>query len=177
MVTFKSTILKFDQQGEKTGWSYINVPAAIAEKLKPGNKKSFRVKGMLDNYEYKQVSLLPMGGGDFIMAVNGKMRKAIGKTTGASVAIKMQVDEESLQPPADFLVCLAEEPAAFDAYNRLSNSHQHYFINWLAAAKTEGTKTKRIAAAINALSQGLHFGEMLRKLKNDRIDLSGAGRR
>ena len=132
---------------------------------------------MLDNYEYNQVSLLPMGGGDFIMPLNGRMRKAIGKTAGAVVAVKMQVDEQPLKPPADFMVCLAEEPAAFAAYNRLQISHQHYFINWLAAAKTEATKTKRIAAAINALSQGLHFGEMIRKLKNDNLGLSGAGKR
>ena len=31
--------------GEKTGWSYIEIPAAIAQQLKPNYKKSFRVKG------------------------------------------------------------------------------------------------------------------------------------
>jgi len=35
-------------------------------------KKAFRVKGKLDAYEYKAVSLIPMGEGDFIMAVNWK---------------------------------------------------------------------------------------------------------
>lgn len=43
-VQFTTTIHKFDKQGEKTGWTYFEIPADLAQKLKPGNKKSFRVK-------------------------------------------------------------------------------------------------------------------------------------
>src|SRR5947208_3349524 len=75
MVEYTMVILKFDEQGEKTGWTYIEVPADIAQQLKPGNKKSFRVKGKLDNYAIKKVALLPMGEGNFIMPFNAGMRK------------------------------------------------------------------------------------------------------
>ena len=71
MIQFTTTIHKFEKQGEKTGWTYIEIPADIAQQIKPGNKKSFRVKGKLDNYKIAGVSLLPMGGGSFIMAING----------------------------------------------------------------------------------------------------------
>ena len=70
---------KFGKQGEKTGWTYIEIPADLAQKLKPGNKKEFKVKGKLDKYVITRVSLLPMGSGIFIMALNAEMRKAIGK--------------------------------------------------------------------------------------------------
>jgi len=40
MISFSTTILQFAQQGEKTGWTYIVVPTAIAAKLNPGIKKS-----------------------------------------------------------------------------------------------------------------------------------------
>ncbi|MDB5246011.1 MAG: hypothetical protein JWQ40_405 [Segetibacter sp.] len=33
MVEFTTTIKRFAQQGEKTGWTYIDVPEAIAQKL------------------------------------------------------------------------------------------------------------------------------------------------
>lgn len=33
MITFTATILKFSKQGEKTGWSYIEIPAGIPEQL------------------------------------------------------------------------------------------------------------------------------------------------
>ena len=70
MIRFKTIILKFQKQGEKTGWTYIEVAADLAQQLKPGNKKTFRVKGKLDGYSFQQVALLPMGNGSFIMALN-----------------------------------------------------------------------------------------------------------
>lgn len=69
MVEFTATIKKFDKQGDKTGWTYFEIPAAIALKLNPENKKAFRVKGFLDEYSFSGISLLPFGGGDFIMAL------------------------------------------------------------------------------------------------------------
>ena len=77
MVQFSAVLKKFKDKGEKTGWTYIDVPGKITEMLKPGNKKSFRVKGKLDNHSINGVALLPMGGGEFIMAINAEMRKAI----------------------------------------------------------------------------------------------------
>ncbi|HKB43543.1 MAG TPA: DUF1905 domain-containing protein, partial [Chitinophagaceae bacterium] len=62
MVQYTATIHRFEKQGEKTGWTYIEVPVDIAQKIKPGNKKEFKVKGKLDNHTIKRVSLLPMGG-------------------------------------------------------------------------------------------------------------------
>ena len=73
MVKFTVTILKFGEQGEKTGWTYITIPAEIALQLMPDNKKSFRVKGKLDEYLIKGVALLPMGEGSFIMALNAAL--------------------------------------------------------------------------------------------------------
>lgn len=78
MVQFISDILKFREQGEKTGWTYVEVPAVAIRKLKPGFKKSFRVKGKLDGFTIKGVALLPMGGGRFIMPINAAMRKGTG---------------------------------------------------------------------------------------------------
>lgn len=80
MIAFSATLLRFGQQGEKTGWTYILIPHAIAENLKPSNKKSFRVKGRIDAHnKVEAVALIPIGGGDFIFPVNAGMRKAIGK--------------------------------------------------------------------------------------------------
>jgi hypothetical protein len=64
MVEFKTIILQFVDQGEKTGWSYISVPADIAQQIKPNNKKSFRVKGMLDGLAVGGLALMPMGEGN-----------------------------------------------------------------------------------------------------------------
>ena len=173
MVEFTTTILKFGQQGEKTGWSYIEIKEAIAQKIKPGNKKPFRVKGKLDEYVFKGAAVMPMGDGNFIMALNATMRKGIGKNKGAKLKVRIEADDVAIKPPAELLECLQDEPAALEFFNTLPKGHQNYFGNWIKAAKTEPTKAKRIAQAINALSKGWHYGIMIRMQKNDKRDLLG----
>jgi hypothetical protein len=166
MVQFTATIKKFDKQGEKTGWTYIEVPADLAKKLNPANKKGFRVKGKLDNYEYSMIALLPMGGGDFIMALNAAMRKRIKKQRGATVQVKMEVDANEIKPPDELMECLQDEPEALEHFNNLTKGHQNYFTNWINSAKTDPTKAKRIAATLHALSKKWDFGQMIRAMKN-----------
>ena len=168
MVKFSAIILKFGEQGEKTGWSYIEVKQAVAAQLKPGNKKSFRVKGKLDEYPVKGVALMPMGGGDFIMAINSTMRKAIGKQKGATLKVELSVDNAEIKPPPAFIECLKDEPEALEFFNSLPYGHRNYFGNWIRSAKTVQTKTKRIAQAVDALSKKYLFNIMLRKLKEDK---------
>jgi len=171
MVCFKTTLLQFAEQGEKTGWTYIKVPAAIAVQLKPSNKKSFRVKGRLDDHKISRIALLPMGDGDFIMPVNAEMRKGIRKQKGAVVNVEIEVDTSEIKPPAELIECLNDEPAAMAYYKTLVKSHQLYFTKWINSAKTEQTKTKRIAQAVNALAKQFDFGKMLRSIKQDKDDL------
>ncbi|MFI5132865.1 MAG: YdeI/OmpD-associated family protein [Chitinophagales bacterium] len=171
MIRFNTAIHRFDQQGEKTGWTYIEIPADLAQKLKPGNKKSFRVKGKLDSYTIKAVALLPMGGGSFIMALNATMRKAIGKRNGAMLKVQLETDDKPYQLNAELMECLNDEPRALSFFKTLAKSHQHYFSKWIESAKTEATRTKRIAQAVNTLSKHLGFGGMLRSLKNDKEQL------
>jgi len=166
MVQFTTILQRFQEQGEKTGWTYIAITEKIAQQLKPGNKKSFRVKGMLDNYAIKGVALMPMGDGGFIMAVNATMRKAIGKRNGDK--LRVQLEEDKKLPPlsADLLECLADEPAAREYFDSLPYSHRLYFSRWIESAKTAPTKAKRIAQAVSALSRKWGFPEMLRANKN-----------
>lgn len=173
MQQFTTKILQFAEQGEKTGWTYIRISAAIAQKLKPGNKKSFRVKGKLDEHPIRRVALLPMGEGDFIMPLNATIRKAIRKNKGASLTVLLEVDNAVIKPPADLMECLADEPKALEFFSKMAKSHQNYFGNWINSAKTDATRAKRIAQAVNAMAKSRNFGEMIRSLKKDREDLMG----
>jgi mRNA-degrading endonuclease RelE of RelBE toxin-antitoxin system len=148
--------------GEKTRWMYIEIPADIAQKINPGCKKSYRVKGKLDNYSFEKVALLPMGEGTFIIPFNAQMRKATGKKNGATLKVSLELDERTIPINAEFLDCLADEPKALKFFKSLPKSHQGYFSKWIDTAKTETTKAKRIAESINGLSKGQNFGDMLR---------------
>jgi len=173
MITYKALIRQFEEQGEKTGWTYIEIPAAIAGKLNPGNKKSFRVKGQLDDHPIEGVSLLPMGEGHFIMAINAVMRKGTAKRKGATLRVQLEIDEKPFVICPDLLESLQDEPKALAFFNKLAKGHQRYFSNWIDGAKTEPTRVKRIAQAVNAMAISQDFGAMVRALKKDRAERLG----
>ncbi|HQV60476.1 MAG: DUF1905 domain-containing protein [Chitinophagaceae bacterium] len=162
MVQFTATIHKFGKKGEKTGWTYFEMPADIVQQLKPGNKKEFKVKGKLDGYAIRRVSVLPMGGGLFIMPLNTVMRRAIGKKQGAILTVQLTEDKSDFVFNKDFMDCLDDEPAAKEFFQSLTGSHQRYFSKWIDSARTEPTKTKRIAMAITALARKRGYPEMIR---------------
>ena len=169
MIRFTAIIEQFKQQGEKTGWSYIKVPAELAGQLNPENKKAFRVRGTLDNHRFATVNLVPMGGGDYILAVNRGMRQAIRKQKGATVKVVLEYDRSEIPTPPELLECLTDEPIALERFNGLTKSHKHYFINWINSARTDPTKAGRIAATINALVKGWNYGQMLRAMKKEKM--------
>ena len=171
MVKFAATILRFAKQGEKTGWTYIEIPAKVAEKLKPGFRKSYRVKGSLDDHPINWVALLPMGEGSFIMPMNAGMRKGTRKKQGDKIRVTLEEDKKAFQPPKWFMECLSDEPEARKFFLTLSKGHQNYFIKWIESAKTEPTRTKRTAQAVNAFSKHMGFPEMLRAIKAERDEL------
>lgn len=173
MIRFSTEILKFDQQGEKTGWTYIKVSAKISQQLKPGNKRSFRVKGKLDDHPIKSAALIPMGEGDFIIPLNAAIRKAIRKQKGAILVVQIEVDDSPLKNSSDLLECLNDEPKAREYFNKLPGSHRNYYTNWIESAKTDGTKAKRIAQAVTAFTMGMNYGEMMRAIKAEKDMLGG----
>ena len=162
MVQFTATIEQFAEQGEKTGWSYVTIPPDIAEELKPGFKKSFRVKGKLDAYPIAQQALLPMGNGSFILPLKASLRKAIHKNKGAMLKLILEVDKKPLKISAELLECLADSPKAEKKFTSMPHSHQMYYSNWIESAKTVETKAKRIGLTILAMEKNLSYGEVLR---------------
>lgn len=166
MLRFNTTIEKFDKKGEKTGWSYITISSTQAKKLKT-SKASFRVKGTIDTFKLKQMALIPMGDGDFILPVNATMRKALGKRQGDNVKVILAADDDKYVLSPDLMACLRDEPSAFSFFKTLSGSHQKYFSKWIESAKTAQTKTKRILMAVTALAQEKGYPEMIRMNKKE----------
>lgn len=166
MLRFSTTILKFDKQGEKTGWTYIEISAEQAKKINPGVKVAYRVKGKLDGFVLEKTALIPMGKGGFILPLNGKIRKAIGKKAGDKLKVEMELDKRQIQPSADFMACLKQEPESLTFFKTLPGSHQRYFSKWIDDAKTSPTKAKRIVMALTAFSKKQRFNEMMRANRN-----------
>ena len=172
MITFKAEIERFNDMGEKTGWSYVFIPAQLAEELSPGSRKSFRVKGMIDSTAISGLALVPMGGGDFILALKKNLRKTLRKEVGGVVQITLALDTEfKIEIPEILHDCLEDEPGLLQQFLKMPKSHQNYYINWLNSAKTEPTVLKRLTMIIKAMEQKQDFGEMIRASKKDQDTL------
>ncbi len=165
MPTFNAIIQKFANKGEKTGWTYIDIPKDITFKLKLKNKKGFRIKGVIDDAKFERLSSYPIGDGEFIIAINAELRKKLGKKEGAMVSIKFELDENSPPESKELLACLKEDKIAHKQFNSLLKSHQTYHHHYVSSAKGAATKAGRIVNVINAMYKKQDFGEMIRGLK------------
>jgi hypothetical protein len=169
MIDFNTIILQFGEQGEKTGWTYIEIPADLALQMKPGNKKSFRVKGKLDEMPIAGMALMPMGDGNFIMALKREICKGLHKHRGAMLHVRLEPDlDYKVEVPPDLQECFDFEPEAGGFFFTLTQGHRDYFIKWINGAKTETTRANRIANTIEAMLHRRGYPEMLRALKKAR---------
>ncbi len=168
MISFKALLQKFGNKGEKTGWTYIDISENIAQRLKPSCKKSFRVRGEIDDHPIKAIALTPMGNGNFILTVNAEIRKSIKKIHGSMVEVKIEEDMEGLLPDRELIACLKDEPLAYGYFKNLPPSHQNWFSNWVKSAKTETTITKRISVIVKACSQKMSFSDMMKTYKEEK---------
>lgn len=168
MVEFTTTVLRFGEMGEKTGWTYVLIPPELAQKLKPGNKKAFRVKGTVEAFPITQVAVMPMGDGTFLLNINAEMRKATGKRQGSEVRVRLDVDDSPILPPEELMECLADEPDAMSYWESISGAHRNYFIKHIESAKTVETRARRVAQSLDALMKKMDYGQMIRAAKAER---------
>lgn len=168
MISFSGTLEKAGEMGEKSGWTFLIIPHRIAHRINPGVRKAFRVKGKLNNKPVNGIALLPIGKGDFMLPFNAALRKLTGKKAGDKINVTLELDSSPRKLDKDLLLCLDDDLSARTYFKSLSPSHQYYFSNWIASAKTEITKAKRIATALNALSRKMDFGAMLREARVER---------
>lgn len=165
-VSFTALLRRFDDNGEKTRWTYITIPPDVSEALSPGQKTSFRVCGKLDEHAIRQVALIPMGDGTFILGVNAVMRRALGKAKGDTIQVSIEADRSALTHSDDLMACLADHPDALAFFETLTPGHQRYYSRWIEEAKTIETKSKRITQAIQGFAMGMGYPEMIRHFKN-----------
>jgi uncharacterized protein YdeI (YjbR/CyaY-like superfamily) len=59
-----------------------------------------------------------------------------------------------LPVPAYFSAALKKQPAAKKTFEKLSPSHRREYVEWVAEAKREETRTQRLATSIQWLSEG-----------------------
>ena len=169
MVSFTSEIEEFFAKGEKTGWKYITIPQSTAHQIKPNFKRSFRVRGLLDQVQISGMATVPMGDGNFILALKAALRKELGKQVGDPIYVQIEEDlSYKIEIPEELMTCLMDDPILFDRFSSLTPSHQSYFIKHITDAKTIETRIKRIAMTLGAMENQWDFGKMIRENRTNK---------
>ncbi len=163
----EAELQRYERNGEKTGWTFIEIPQDIAVQMS-SDRRGFRVKGKMDDYVYKQVALVPIKGGNFILPINAQMRKATGKKDGDRLMLEMSLDPSEIPLSEDLLTALASDLDSISLFESLTPSHQQYFSKWFESAKTMPTKSDRIAKCLFAMQYKMDYGQMIRHFKKEK---------
>lgn len=134
----------------KGGWTYAAFPDI--PKSKDAAFGLVKVKGTIDDYEIKGVTLMPgLGSGVLILPIRAEIRKKIGKEEGDNVHIILYKDNDPFIIRVDFKQRLLEHDRAFEAFVKYKQWEQKMCINWIYAAKRPETVEERIKKTIGRI--------------------------
>ena len=127
----------------------VPVPESIVHALAGGKRPAVRVT--INGFSYRS-TIAPMGG-EYWIPVSSDVRASTGVTAGDDVSVDVELDTEprTVDVPEDLSAALTESPAAKSAFDRLSYSNQRRIVLQVTDAKTDETRRRRIAKAIETL--------------------------
>lgn len=145
-VSFETTVAV---TGNNTG---IVVPDGLIEQLAAGKRPAVLVS--VNGHEYRNT--VGVMGGKHMISISAAVRKATGLKGGDPIRVTLTVADtpREVTIPADFAAALAADEQAGAFFGKLSNSMQRYHVDTITAAKSAGTRQRRIDKAIALFRAG-----------------------
>lgn len=130
----------------------IQVPDAIVDQLGAGKRPPVRVS--IGSYTYR-TTVAPMGG-QFWIPVSAEIRAGAGINAGDELDVEIENDTEPREVvvPEDLLAALEADPAAKQAFEKLSYSNKRQHVLSVEDAKTPETRQRRVEKVITTLRGG-----------------------
>ena len=122
----------------------------------------------MDDVAFERLAVYPIGDGNFIIAINAELRKKLGKKEGATVFLKIELDNSAPLQSEELMDTLNDDKVAKKQFDSLLLSHRNYFHRYVYTAKGIDTKAGRIVNIINAMYKKQNFSEMIRSLKKEK---------
>ncbi|MFI5214508.1 MAG: YdeI/OmpD-associated family protein [Gemmatimonadales bacterium] len=130
----------------------FEVSPQIVDGLGAGRRPPVRVT--INGHTYR-TSIGSMGG-RYLASVSAEHRAAAGVKAGQEVDIDLQLDTEPREVvlPQDFATALNRVPTTRAFFDGLSYSERRWFVLGIEGAKTDETRRRRIASAVDRLGSG-----------------------
>lgn len=134
-----------------------NVGIVVPEEIVLGFDRGKRVPVVVTidgGYSYR--STITSMGGQYLISFNSETRKATGRGAGDEVEVTLELDDQprTIDPPEALAAALAENPEAAKAWDAWSYSKKRQHAESIAGAKTDETRERRLAKALEALTVG-----------------------
>jgi hypothetical protein len=132
--------------GNTTGFQ---IPDEFVAELGGGGRPKVAVS--VNGFTFRS-SIAKMGG-TYWLGVSGERRTAAGIEGGQVYDLDIELDTAPrvIETPEDLRAALDAEPAAGEAWQKLSYSHQRQHVEAIASAKTPETRARRVAKALEML--------------------------
>lgn len=132
--------------GKETARAVLT-PAQKA-RLGPGGRIPVRLEVGGERFRTSVVRMY----GEWCFVSNARMRAA-GFTPGKAHVVEIARDEEPrvVEPPPELAVALARDRRARAAWDALRRSHRREYADWIAEARREDTRRRRVARTLDEL--------------------------
>jgi hypothetical protein len=116
--------------------------------------KRFPVVATVNGYTWR-TSVTRMKG-EFLLGLNREVRDSAGVQAGDQVEVAVELDTapREVEVPEALAVALAASPDAGAAFERLAFTHRKEYCRWVADAKREETRDRRVQQALEMLRTG-----------------------
>ncbi len=91
-----------------------------------------------------------------LIGFNAQLREQAGVAIGDEVTVELELDDEphTVELPPPLRRALDEHAEAKAAFERLSYTHRREYAEWIAEAKREETRERRVRKAVEMLVAG-----------------------
>ena len=123
--------------------------AAIGE-----GAKRFPVVATIGAYTWR--TTVTRMGGEFLLGMSKAVRQGAGAEAGGTVEVLVELDTapREVEVPEALAAALAGDPVAKAAYDGMAYTHRKEYARWIAEAKKEDTRDRRVAQALEMLREG-----------------------
>ncbi|HEX4059817.1 MAG TPA: YdeI/OmpD-associated family protein [Streptosporangiaceae bacterium] len=116
--------------------------------------KRFPVVAAVNGYTWR-TSVARMGG-EFLVGLSREVREGAGVQSDDEVEVSLELDTapREVEVPEALAAALADDPEAAASFGRLAFTHRKEFARWVAEAKREETRQRRVQQAIEMIRAG-----------------------
>jgi Bacteriocin-protection, YdeI or OmpD-Associated/Domain of unknown function (DUF1905) len=116
--------------------------------------KRFPVVATVNGYTWR-TSVARMGG-EFLLGLNKEVRQGAGVAAGDEVEVTVELDTapREVEVPEALAAALAADPQVKTSFEHMAFTHRKEYAHWVAEAKQEKTRQRRVQQALEMIRAG-----------------------